>query len=707
MKNHPLDQSASPSQLQEWRQQGHVSEDVFTFLMTRLRSVEVWRRWGALSFLVMGVALLLCGIVFFFAWNWEGMPRWQRLGLAGLGGLLPALASRLLGPDALVGKMCLMAASFMIGVFLAVFGQEYQTGADTYGLFVGWALLALPWALCAVFEPLWILWLVILSTGLVLLWKDVLMHPPNPWPWPYLLLALAGLHAVALLLKETFAARGWPWLEARWSRLWLLFVILGVTTALPCLLMIDFRMEDAQHVATGAVVWLLMAGVSFWVYRYRLKDAAAMSLPVLSAGVVVVTTAARWLWEMMDAIGDSALILGGMVIYTASLGAIIAACVWLVRKLTLDMATGVPPALPKQAVSEEADGPLTWNKVLQDLDLESKARLEEQVSLLVAKPREPVWLKLVSAMGGWVAAWTFLPMLFFVIGVLWDDGGEGVLMICGVLFLAGTVWLSRILPKTVFLQQMNLALAIGSFSLINTGLISVLDGEAWGVFVLLQCVISAVTYALFNNAPYRFLVTVWSAATVVAWAAISDKTAGMTVPMIILPLTAVTTWLWVWRQRPEALNPLAYAMAFSLASAVLFYGLVTDMAWMELRGTPRFGSMALAIALMVLLAMLNRGLQSLTSPWMIGVAIVALPLALTGEMGVLTAMLLAAAAFGWGDKLLGVFAWSFLAGFLFLFYYHMHIPLSYKAAVMGGSGVIFLVLRSVLLRLNNPTSASV
>ena len=557
MKTHPLDQPASPSQLQEWRQQGHVTEEVFALLMARLRSVEVWRRWGALAFLVMGVALLLCGIVFFFAWNWEGMPRWQRLALAGIGGLVPALASRLLGPDQLVGKMSLLVASFMVGVFLAVFGQEYQTGADTHGLFFGWAILALPWVLCALFEPLWILWLVILSTGLVLFWKDVLMYPPTPWPWPYLLLVLAGLHAVALLMKETLAARGWTWLEARWSRLWLLFVTLGTTTALPCLLLIDFQMDDARHVAIGAVCWLLLAGASFWLYRYRLKDAAAMSLAVLSAGVVVTTTAARWLWEMMDAIGDSALILGGMVVYTASLGAIIAACVWLVRKLTLEMVTGLPPALVKLTDDADSKGPLTWRKVLQDLEPASRAQLEEQITVLSAKPREPVWLKLVSTIGGWVAAWTFLPVLFFVIGVLWDDGGEGVLMICGMMFLAGTVWLSRVLPHTVFLQQLNLALAIGSFSLINAGLIGILDGEAWGVFAILQCVISAVTYALFNNAPYRFLVSVWSAGTVVAWAAINETTSGITVPMIILPLTALTTWFWVWRQRPEKLNPLA------------------------------------------------------------------------------------------------------------------------------------------------------
>jgi hypothetical protein len=49
---------------------------------------------------------------------------------------------------------------------------------------------------------------VILSTGLVLYWKDVLNYPTTVWPWPYLPLALAGIQVVALVAKERLAARG-------------------------------------------------------------------------------------------------------------------------------------------------------------------------------------------------------------------------------------------------------------------------------------------------------------------------------------------------------------------------------------------------------------------------------------------------------------------------------------------------------------------
>ncbi|RYD91676.1 MAG: DUF2157 domain-containing protein, partial [Sphingobacteriales bacterium] len=49
----------------------------------------------------------------------------------------------------------------------AVFGQIYQTGADTYDLFLGWTVFTLLWALASRFEPLWLIWLLLANTTFV------------------------------------------------------------------------------------------------------------------------------------------------------------------------------------------------------------------------------------------------------------------------------------------------------------------------------------------------------------------------------------------------------------------------------------------------------------------------------------------------------------------------------------------------------------
>jgi uncharacterized membrane protein len=128
MNTDPLELPASVARLHEWRQRGEITDSVMDAMLRKLRLVEIWRGWASMCFLILGVVLLLCGIVFFFAWNWEGMERWQQLALSGVGVLLPAFGSRFVSEGTLGKKMCLLTASTMVGVFIAVFGQEYQTG---------------------------------------------------------------------------------------------------------------------------------------------------------------------------------------------------------------------------------------------------------------------------------------------------------------------------------------------------------------------------------------------------------------------------------------------------------------------------------------------------------------------------------------------------------------------------------------------------
>src|SRR5699024_2163378 len=68
----------------------------------------------------------------------------------------------------LIRQLLLLIASIITGSLLALFGQVYQTGADTWQLFFGWALLITPWVLIARFPALWLLWLGLINACLVL-----------------------------------------------------------------------------------------------------------------------------------------------------------------------------------------------------------------------------------------------------------------------------------------------------------------------------------------------------------------------------------------------------------------------------------------------------------------------------------------------------------------------------------------------------------
>lgn len=130
-------------------------------------SAQEWRSFLDRALAGLGALLLLAGVFFFFAYNWRDLTRLTKLGLLEALIAVLFLAGR---RDSLAGRVCLAAASTLIGALLAVYGQAYQTGADSYLLFATWALLAIPWVAAAGLSPLWLGWALLcnLSLGLFL-----------------------------------------------------------------------------------------------------------------------------------------------------------------------------------------------------------------------------------------------------------------------------------------------------------------------------------------------------------------------------------------------------------------------------------------------------------------------------------------------------------------------------------------------------------
>lgn len=127
-----------------------------------------WQKFLSRSFLGLGVSFSLAGIFFFFAYNWERLHRFAKLGL--LEGLLLVLVLGLLlgKPNPLVRKTLLTAASLLIGALYAVHGQVYQSGADAFDLFVVWTLMISLWVWVANFAPLWLLYIALINISVML-----------------------------------------------------------------------------------------------------------------------------------------------------------------------------------------------------------------------------------------------------------------------------------------------------------------------------------------------------------------------------------------------------------------------------------------------------------------------------------------------------------------------------------------------------------
>lgn len=248
---------------------------------------EAWRRFGMRLAFLAGAVLLAAGVIFFFAYNWAAMPRWAKFGLVEAGLAIATLAALRLGLDALPGKAALLAATLLLGAALALYGQIYQTGADTWQLFATWAVLAGPWVLAARWSVLWLLSLLLLNLAAGLYFS--LFGPM--WGWVALLFgpqtvlwALFFLNTAALALWEAAARAGRPAAQGLWAVRLVAWAAGGCATVLGVWGILDRRAEGAMLLAY--LGW--MAAAWGW-YRFMRRDLLVLAGWVLSATVFVAT----------------------------------------------------------------------------------------------------------------------------------------------------------------------------------------------------------------------------------------------------------------------------------------------------------------------------------------------------------------------------------------------------------------------------------
>ena len=94
---------------------------------------------------IIGLALIAVSIVYLLAANWWMLPKFVQLFMPQVLLLGSALLSVHFAAREKLRQSLDTVSGLMLGLSLAVIGQIYQTGADSYQLFLLWALLLLPW----------------------------------------------------------------------------------------------------------------------------------------------------------------------------------------------------------------------------------------------------------------------------------------------------------------------------------------------------------------------------------------------------------------------------------------------------------------------------------------------------------------------------------------------------------------------------------
>jgi uncharacterized membrane protein len=265
----PMSTSKTKALIQQWVQQQVIApEDIPRALALAdvTPSAPQWRLFLNRLLLANGCGLLLVGIIFFFAFNWQELTRFHKFALIE-GLIIASLAAYHQWFNRPSAATILLASSVLVGVLLAFFGQTYQTGADTWQLFASWAALITPWVILARFASLWLLWLALINVALSLYYH--IFH--GFWGWGFGSEAMQMIQFIlntsALLIWEV-AAKRYPWLAGR-REVRLLALASGVSVTW---LTLDAIFSTDQTATLMVVCYPLWLAVGYWIYRHMIAD---------------------------------------------------------------------------------------------------------------------------------------------------------------------------------------------------------------------------------------------------------------------------------------------------------------------------------------------------------------------------------------------------------------------------------------------------
>lgn len=171
-----------------------------------------WLKFLQLFFITLGVGFTVAGIIFFFAYNWADLHKFAKIGLTE--GLIISTTILALIPKINITfrRVILTGSAILAGVLFAVFGQIYQTGADAYDFFLAWTVFVTLWVVVSNFAPLWLLYLILINTTLILYSQQVAKDWPDVLVFTLVFIVNTTVLLTTFLLsryKKTATVPGW------------------------------------------------------------------------------------------------------------------------------------------------------------------------------------------------------------------------------------------------------------------------------------------------------------------------------------------------------------------------------------------------------------------------------------------------------------------------------------------------------------------
>ncbi|MBS0286811.1 MAG: DUF2157 domain-containing protein [Proteobacteria bacterium] len=274
-----MQQQANQSIIHDLFAKGFINQQARDSVLALLYPHVSWGAWTSRMLQILGTLFIVTGLIFYFAFNFANMSSSYKLHTIEAALIACAAGAWAFSLSKLSGQLFLTFACILVGVFLAVFGQAYQTGADSYQLFLTWSLLILPWVCISQFLALWYLWLIILNISVSLYWvQSTTVNLDAIYFISFLQLLLFGMF---LVLREYAQNKNISWCQQRLYRILLVLSIL-IISLVPIFALIQTLQWKNLYLSLSAILGLLIQFALIYYYRYKKIDIGAVGLTILA-----------------------------------------------------------------------------------------------------------------------------------------------------------------------------------------------------------------------------------------------------------------------------------------------------------------------------------------------------------------------------------------------------------------------------------------
>ncbi|SDJ56226.1 DUF2157 domain-containing protein [Chryseobacterium jejuense] len=241
-------------------------------------SQEAWQKFLKLFLISLGIGFTVSGIIFFFAYNWTELPKFAKIGLTEA--LIIVTTGLALFPkiNANIRNIILTGAAALVGVLFAVFGQVYQTGADAYDFFLAWTIFITLWVIISDFAPLWLLYVVLMNTTLILYSEQV----AKDWDESIIILLLFVLNA-AILIGSILLSHYKKLSIPNWFTNVLSLAVVSISTFGLCLDFVDSHQTLLSFLIPLSIITYALG---IW-YGFKTKNSFYFAIIPLSLVIII------------------------------------------------------------------------------------------------------------------------------------------------------------------------------------------------------------------------------------------------------------------------------------------------------------------------------------------------------------------------------------------------------------------------------------